>query len=95
MRQQLEEARRAEQEEKENIKQQKKADKEAKALKTKQKTDKEDMALAKKKKGTTGTSYLSPSFFSPQFPNFTVSLFPLRKWYLNCLLRNHLYWKNF
>ena len=93
MRQQLEEARRAEQEEKENIKQQKKADKEAKAkaLKTKQKTDKEDMALAKKKKkGKTGTSYLSPSFFSPQFPNFTVSLFPLRKWYLNCLLRNHL-----
>ena len=75
MRQQLEEARRAEQEEKENIKQQKKADKEAKAkvLKTKQKTDKEDMALAKKKKGKQARLIFHPLFSPLSFP---ISQFP-------------------
>ena len=45
MRQELEEARRAEQEEKDNIKQQKKADKEAKALKTKKKLTRKQRPL--------------------------------------------------
>lgn len=74
MRQQLEEARRAEQEEKENIKQQKKADKEAKALKTKQKTDKEDMALAKKKKKGKQARLIFHPLFSPL--SFPISQFP-------------------
>jgi hypothetical protein len=70
LRQQLEEARRAEQEEKENIKQQKKADKEAKALKTKQKTDKEDMALAKKKKRENRHVLSFTLFFLPSVSQF-------------------------
>jgi hypothetical protein len=74
LRQELEEARRAEQEEKDNIKQQKKADKEAKALKTKQKTDKEDMALAKKKKKGQQARLIFHPLFSPL--SFPISQFP-------------------